>query len=436
MVRWPPGCGRGRRQPVQRAHRPHGRQRHRPGAGTGLAALLPPGRGLDQPAVRRRHPTAPHPGRLCTQPEPAQRRARAAGAACVRRGPAGCAAARLGATHAGGRTVNAKRRQQGAALLLAMLTVTLVAALAASALWQQWRALEIERAERQRAQAAWILAGALDWARLILREDARGNQTNGNPDHLGEPWALPLEEARLSSFLAADRDNNADSALEAFLSGEMTDLQSRLNFNNAVRQTVGQGSGQGQGPGTRQVEISEPDLDILRRLYEQLGLPVSELDAAVNELLASTRLALSDPLPSRTALLPAKLSQLSWLGLSPQSLARLEPHLTVLPQRTTLNLNTASAEAIAASLPGLDLAQARQLVSARERKPFRAIAEAQRLLPEGPVTLSDQYHGVRSAYFEVRGRLRLDDTIIEERSLVVRQALDVRIVWRERFTRR
>ncbi|AOS77835.1 MULTISPECIES: type II secretion system minor pseudopilin GspK [Hydrogenophaga] len=332
--------------------------------------------------------------------------------------------------------MNAKRRQQGAALLLAMLTVTLVAALAASALWQQWRALEIERAERQRAQAAWILAGALDWARLILREDARGNQTNGNPDHLGEPWALPLEEARLSSFLAADRDNNADSALEAFLSGEMTDLQSRLNFNNAVRQTVGQGSGQGQGPGTRQVEISEPDLDILRRLYEQLGLPVSELDAAVNELLASTRLALSDPLPSRTALLPAKLSQLSWLGLSPQSLARLEPHLTVLPQRTTLNLNTASAEAIAASLPGLDLAQARQLVSARERKPFRAIAEAQRLLPEGPVTLSDQYHGVRSAYFEVRGRLRLDDTIIEERSLVVRQALDVRIVWRERFTRR
>ena len=67
---------------------------------------------------------------------------------------------------------------------------------------------------------------------------------------------------------------------------------------------------------------------------------------------------------------------------------------------------------------------------------LRRPVEAQRLLPEGPLTLSDQYHGVRSAYFEVRGRLRLDDTIIEERSLVVRQALDVRIVWRERFTRR
>jgi general secretion pathway protein K len=333
-------------------------------------------------------------------------------------------------------------RQRGAALLLAMLTVTLVATLAANALWQQWRALEIERAERQRAQAAWILAGALDWARLILREDARGNQTNGNPDHLGEPWALPLEEARLSSFLAADRSNNADSTLEAFLSGEMSDLQSRLNFNNLVRERSGgspSGGHPGQpnpGPGGRTVEISEPDLLMMRRLYELLGLPQAELNTAAQALLESTRLALNDPLPSRTPLLPAKLSQLSWLGLSTQSLARLEPHLTVLPQRSTLNLNTASAEAIAASMPGLDLAQARKLVAARERTPFRSLADAARLLPEGPLKPNDQSHGVRSAHFEVRGRLRLDDTIIEERSLVVRNNLDVRIVWRERFTRR
>jgi len=321
------------------------------------------------------------------------------------------------------------RAQRGAALLLAMLTVTLVAALAASAAWQQWRSIEIERAERQRGQAAWILAGALDWARLILREDARGNQTSGNPDHLGEPWALPLEEARLSSFLAADRDNNADGVLQAFLSGEMIDLQSRLNFNNVIRR-------EGNGAALK-VELAEPDLQALQRLYEGLGLPVSELQAAANELLATTRLSLTDPLPSRTALLPAKFSQLAWLGISRESLARLEPHLTVLPQRTTLNLNTASAEAIAASAPGLDLARARRLVSVRERTPFRTLAEAARVLgeSEAPV-LSDQYHGVRSEHFEVRGRLRLDDTIIEERSLVVRRNLDVRIVWRERFTRR
>ena len=79
-------------------------------------------------------------------------------------------------------------RQRGAALLLAMLTVALVATLASTALWQQWRSVEIESRERERLQAGWILVGALDWARLILREDAR----SGGPDPLAEPWSIEL----------------------------------------------------------------------------------------------------------------------------------------------------------------------------------------------------------------------------------------------------
>ena len=65
------------------------------------------------------------------------------------------------------------QRQGGAAILTAMLTVVLVAALASSVMWQQWRGVEVEAAQRSRSQANWVLAGALDWARLILREDAR-----------------------------------------------------------------------------------------------------------------------------------------------------------------------------------------------------------------------------------------------------------------------
>ena len=90
-----------------------------------------------------------------------------------------------------------KKHQNGAALLAAMLTVTLVATMAAAAMWQQWRSVEVEAAERSRVQSAWILSGALDWARLILREDAR----SGGADHLAEPWAVPLQEARLSTCL-------------------------------------------------------------------------------------------------------------------------------------------------------------------------------------------------------------------------------------------
>ena len=96
--------------------------------------------------------------------------------------------------------MNSPRTEAGAALLMAKLTVTLVATFAAAAMWQQWRGVEVEQAERDRVQSAWILTGALDWARLILKEDAKG----GGPDYLSEPWAVPLEEARLSTFLQRD----------------------------------------------------------------------------------------------------------------------------------------------------------------------------------------------------------------------------------------
>lgn len=322
-------------------------------------------------------------------------------------------------------TARSPQYQRGAALLLAMLVVTLVATLASAALWQQWRATEVETAERQRLQAGWILTGALDWARLILREDARGNLNSGNADHLGEPWALPLEEARLSSFLAADRENTADDVMEAFLSGEVIDMQSRLNFMNLVKL-----SGTGT---TAKAEISEPDMAAFTRLYEQLGLPLAELNAAVDELRSTIERAANDPLPSRTALKPRKLAHLGWLGIGPGSLAALAPHVAVLPERTTLNINTASAQALVASMPRLDMAQAQNLVTERERQPFKTLAEASRALPALSDQLSEAQHGTRSRFFEVRGRLRLDDAVVEERSLVVRNNLDVRVIWRERI---
>ena len=122
------------------------------------------------------------------------------------------------------------RRSRGAALLIAMSLLVLVTTLAAGMVWQQHRAIQVEAAERSRTQSAWILNGALDWARLILREDAR----SGGPTALSEPWATPLAEARLSTFLAVDKDNNAEGGPDAFLSGAITDLQSRYNLRNLL----------------------------------------------------------------------------------------------------------------------------------------------------------------------------------------------------------
>ena len=347
-------------------------------------------------------------------------------------------------------------RQSGAALLAAMLTVTLVATFAAAALWQQWRATEVEAAERSRVQAAWVLIGALDWSRLILREDARA----GGPDTLAEPWAVPLEEARLSSFLADDK-NIASDALEglpdAFLSGRIIDAQSKLNVMNLVS-------------GGKPVKAS---VAAFSKLFELLGLPAQEVGvltanlqrASPNTISSTAAGANATPGAVVTAatvsggtgsagtsaaggttgttetagssdpsgpLLPQRTGQLVWLGLSPSTVTAISPYVTILPVGTRLNLNTAAAEALFASVPTLDLAGAKRLVAQRTRTPFKAVADAGTVVPQVAAELKDTEFDVGTRFFEVEGRLRIDRTWIEEHSLLQRDGIEVRLVWRER----
>ena len=223
-------------------------------------------------------------------------------------------------------------RTRGAALLAAILTVTLVATFAAAAMWQQWRSIEIETAERARVQSAWILIGALDWSRLILHEDARA----GGGDHLAEPWAVPLEEARLSTFLAAQdgaaQNDASTDTQDAFLSGRIIDLQSRLNVGSLVVSGVVQPAVHAQ----------------FSRLFSQLGLSATQLETLEQALVRATapEAAQGDDAP----LMPQQVEQLPWLGLSAANTALLAPYVTVLPERTPVNLNTATPEVLQAAI--------------------------------------------------------------------------------------
>lgn len=302
-----------------------------------------------------------------------------------------------------------------------MLTVTLVASFAAAAAWQQWRAVEIETAERSRVQASWLLVGALDWARLILREDARA----GGADHLAEPWAVPLQEARLSSFLATDKNNTAlsadDESAEIFLSGQIIDLQSRLNVLNLV-----------EGG-----KVSEPAMRSFIKLFTLLGLNQSELFRLIEGLTAASDI--SDTPANNTAnrfapLLPQRLEQLVWLGLSQATLDAITPFVTLLPTSTPINLNTAPAEVLYASVADLALDGARLLVTQRATQHYRNVSEASKLQPAIATQFNDGQHSVSSRYFEIRGTLRFNTTLIQERSLVQRDGLDVKTLWRERAT--
>jgi len=305
------------------------------------------------------------------------------------------------------------KRQRGAALLAAMLTVALVATFAAGALWQQWRAIEIEGAERQRTQARWLLTGALDWARVILREDARASDASTPTDHLAEPWAVPLQEARLSSFLAALPDGTGNTvddqtlAQQVLLSGQITDAQGRMNVNNLL---------QGNQLNSRSVMAFE-------RLFNALDVPITQLNLLTQGLIAAQRQNNDAPV------MPQRVAQLGWLGLSPQALQVLTPYITLLPAGTPINLNTASVPVLYASVPNLSLSDAQRLVQQRERQHWATLEAFQKALGR-PVNI-DNSHSVNSHFFEVFGRLRMPQTTLQERSLLQREGQELKVLWRE-----
>lgn len=323
----------------------------------------------------------------------------------------------------GPRARPAPAHQRGAALIMAMLIVTLVATLAAGMVWQQWRAIEVEGAERARTQSSWLLSGALDWARLILREDAR----DGGPDGLTEPWATGLAEIRLSTFLAADQNNNADAnsdnSLDAFLSGQITDAQSRYNLRNLVEDDE---------------QAAKQEVAILARLCDVLGLPGALAqriaEAMRGAVAAEDQLDDAEAVSATAPLRPVRVEQLTWMGLDAVTVERLSPFVIILPQRTKVNVNTAPVEVLMAVVDGLDRASAQRLLQQRLtlRKGFQNLAEAKAFLPDS-LKLDERMLGINSAYFEVTGQLRYEDTIVRERSLVQRRGQDVRVMRRDRL---
>lgn len=332
--------------------------------------------------------------------------------------------------------IDRRRDERGAALLTAMIIVALVATLAGSMVWQQWRAIQVEAAERARAQSAWILSGALDWARLILREDAKSGSTI---DHLGEPWAVPLAEARLSTFLAADKDNNTEDAPDAFLSGAITDEMARYNLTNLI------------GPsGDR---IDKVEMATLLRLCETVGVS-ADVAARIAVVLrdaappmaaapgASGADATPVAAPADPPLMPRSVDQLLWLGIDAEALRALSPYIVIIPETlgapntARVNVNTAPREVLVAAIPGLDLATAERMVQSRQRVPLKSSGDVSALAP-GLAADSLSRIAFGSSFFEVRGRLRLGDVVLEQRSVVHRRTDHVvEVLHRERVSAR
>jgi len=320
-------------------------------------------------------------------------------------------------------------RQRGAAIVTALLVVTLAVVIVSGMLWRQQVEIRAVENQRLKAQAAWIARAGIDWARLILRDDLR---RTGAVDHLGEIWAVPIQETKLSDFLGSSlRTDTAGE--ESTLSGRIFDAQARFNLMNLLTM---------QTLGTRTV-VTGRDKDGIKAygvLLQTLGLDPSLADVTATTLaqmlggIQSTESSQQGGEDSGSGggssggngprPLDDVDSLLSIPGYTADMIAKLRPYVIVLPTRTQINANTASAEVLAAVIPNLSLDRARALVQARDRAYFRNIGDLTNQLrgvaPGADATAASKLLDVQSHYFLVYGMARHERAQIGEVALVSR----------------
>lgn len=306
-------------------------------------------------------------------------------------------------------------RQRGVAVVTALLLTTLAITIVASLFWQQQVQVRSIENQRLQLQKQWILRGALDWTRLILREDARHSRV----DHLGEPWAVTLAETRLDQYVENAR---ADTDIpDAALSGGISDAQARFNLTNLISN------------GT----INRGEVAVFARLLTNTRLNPS-LALATAELMASAQKPGSAStaggvVSTSTGAQPLNILHVDDLlavpGFTPEALDELRDFIIVLPRATPVNVNTAPAEVLSAKVETLQLSDATALVAGREKAWFMDTTDFIQRLPGKTLPTGAGQISVTTGYFLINGNVRLNRAALDMQALIERNGPSTKVVW-------
>ncbi|HET7923642.1 MAG TPA: type II secretion system minor pseudopilin GspK, partial [Rhodanobacteraceae bacterium] len=239
--------------------------------------------------------------------------------------------------------------QRGVALIMAIIVVAIGTMIAVNLIWRG--TLDLRRTESALAadQGLMYVQGAEAWAADILRQDLVDSPMS---DHLGEQWAVELPPLPVDG---------------GTITGRLEDLQGRFNLNNLI------------GADGKESMLA-------RRQFERLLVSV-EADpalagAVIDWLDADTELRFpsggedvvysdADP-PYRTAnsMITSTSELMAISGFDRDTYRRLAPYITVLPQGTKLNVNTASDVVLASLSDDIDMATATSMVEQRGEAEF------------------------------------------------------------------
>ena len=284
---------------------------------------------------------------------------------------------------------------RGVALITAMLITALASLVAANLAWDN--ALDVRRTMVQlnSDQAVQVALGAESWVVGILHQDLQESDI----DHLGEIWAM-----QLPGFPIEGGDVN----------GTILDLQGRFNVNNLIDDNG---------------EVEKKSLERFRRLLQALDVDPRFAGLAADWMDRNAEASFPDGAEDSiyTGILPpyrsanqslTSASELAALeGMDRQSFRILRPHITALPGRTNVNVNTATGAVLQSLDENMSASDVEGLISERESAGFADIQTAFSSLvtPDVLNTLED-----KTNYFQLKVVVRIDTVRVTLYSLLQR----------------
>ena len=286
--------------------------------------------------------------------------------------------------------VNARRRkhERGIALLATLLTVALMTLLVVD--FTTSAALGYRSAANQADQlrAYFLARSGIEVGLAVLAQDALNDSLQRNPhDGLDEAWAQPIPP------IAVEGGN---------VSISIVDEARKLNINQLIVPRTG--------------AVNPATNEMLLRLFANIGVSADLLPVIADWLdpdsvespggaEADYYLRLTPPYEPRNGPMPTIGDVRMLKGMDDGTFMTLSRFLTTMPENR-VNANTAPPEVLAALVPQLanDPQLVKEIIAAREFRPFLAITDISNLPGIGTNTELQRLLITRSIYFTITGQ--------------------------------
>ena len=289
------------------------------------------------------------------------------------------------------------KKQQGIALLMAIMIVALVSIVSINMLTQ--RQMQIYRTANIyfKDQAYQFCLSVERWGLSVLIQDySKVDKYDGAKD----VWNKKL---------------NKFSMKQATITGVIFDLQGRFNLNNLVLNG----------------KINRKWFENYKRLLNTLKLPLSLADTLLDWIDkdeqpvtdgAEDIYYISLDRPYRAANQPLNnVSELLLIkGYTEKTVNLLKPFVFTADESTAVNINTSSNLVLQAVLQGLSESQATSLAAVLKASPMQSIADFKKLPAIKNIALEDESISVSSNYFVINSYVLIDKIQVNLQSIINR----------------